>query len=70
MLGQGDFIEYLMDLLGEELCKPAKQIHRHNLVGVLETALRGEGGDAVATRMSTLSMPHVLMLPYRTGSYC
>jgi gamma-tubulin complex component 3 len=47
MLGQGDFIEYLMDLLGEELCKPAKQIHRHNLVGVLETALRGSNAQHI-----------------------
>jgi gamma-tubulin complex component 3 len=39
LLGQGDFIQYLMDLLGPELSKRATQIYRHNLTNVLETAL-------------------------------
>lgn len=36
---QGDFIQYLMDLLGPELSKRATQIYRHTLTNVLETAL-------------------------------
>lgn len=36
---QGDFIQYLMDLLGPELSKRASQIYRHTLTNVLETAL-------------------------------
>ena len=39
LLGQGDFIQYLMDLLDPELSKQAAQIYRHNLTNVLETAL-------------------------------
>ncbi|ETV73904.1 hypothetical protein, variant 2 [Aphanomyces astaci] len=39
LLGQGDFIQYLMDLLQPELSKRATQIYRHNLMSVLETAL-------------------------------
>lgn len=39
LLGQGDFIQYLMDLLQPELSKVARGVHRHNLVNVLETAL-------------------------------
>ncbi|OQR84090.1 gamma-tubulin complex component [Achlya hypogyna] len=39
LLGQGDFIQYLMDLLGPELSKRATQLYRHNLMNVLETAL-------------------------------
>ncbi|DBA01156.1 TPA: hypothetical protein N0F65_002291, partial [Lagenidium giganteum] len=39
LLGQGDFIQYLMDLLNPELSKKAGQIYRHTLTNVLETAL-------------------------------
>ncbi|EQC39439.1 hypothetical protein SDRG_03641 [Saprolegnia diclina VS20] len=39
LLGQGDFIQCLMDLLGPELSKRASQLYRHNLMNVLETAL-------------------------------
>jgi len=42
LLGQGDFIQYLMDMLGPDLSKPANQLvnFRHNLTGVLESAIR------------------------------
>jgi gamma-tubulin complex component 3 len=40
LLGQGDFIRHLMELLEPELIKPATQVHRHNLSGVLESAIR------------------------------
>ncbi|KAI8641486.1 Spc98 family-domain-containing protein [Parasitella parasitica] len=40
LLGQGDFIQYLMDVLWVNLSKPAKTLFRHNLTGILETAIR------------------------------
>ncbi|WAR28061.1 GCP3-like protein [Mya arenaria] len=41
LLGQGDFIRHLMDLLEEDLAKPASNLYLHNLTGILETAIRG-----------------------------
>ena len=41
LLGQGDFASYLMSLLERELCKPAHEIYKHNIIGLLETAIRG-----------------------------
>ena len=41
LLGQGDFVSALLDLVGEELSKRADYVYRHNLVGVLDIALRG-----------------------------
>lgn len=40
LLGQGDFIRHLMDLLESDLAKPASTLYMHNLTGVLETAIR------------------------------
>jgi len=40
LLGQGDFIRHLMDLLAEDLEKPANLLYMHNLTGTLETAIR------------------------------
>ncbi|KAK3602163.1 hypothetical protein CHS0354_029168 [Potamilus streckersoni] len=40
LLGQGDFIRHLMDLLEEDLAKPASNLYLHNLTGILETAIR------------------------------
>ncbi|XP_033637490.1 gamma-tubulin complex component 3 homolog isoform X1 [Asterias rubens] len=40
LLGQGDFIQHLMDLLESDLAKPANQLYLHNLTGMLETAIR------------------------------
>ncbi|PVD18317.1 hypothetical protein C0Q70_20866 [Pomacea canaliculata] len=40
LLGQGDFIRHLMDLLEEDLAKPATNLYLHNLNGILETAIR------------------------------
>ena len=36
LMGQGDFMQYLMDLLAEELGEPATKIYRHTLMGYLE----------------------------------
>lgn len=40
LLGQGDFIRYLMDQLETELIKPATELFRHNLTGTLEASVR------------------------------
>ena len=40
LLGQGDLIRYLMELLDEELSAPATSLYPHNLAGILETAIR------------------------------
>jgi len=47
LLGQGDFIQYLMDTLGPDLSKPANQLvnYRHNLTSVLESAIRASNAQ-------------------------
>lgn len=40
LLGQGDFIRHLMDLLDADLAKPANSLYIHNLTGILESAIR------------------------------
>ncbi|XP_049782723.1 gamma-tubulin complex component 3-like [Schistocerca cancellata] len=40
LLGQGDFIGHLMELLQRELAKPASQLSPHNLSAILESAVR------------------------------
>lgn len=40
LLGQGDFIQHLMDLLDTELSKSASQLLTHRLSSTLETAIR------------------------------
>ncbi|KAI9270462.1 Spc98 family-domain-containing protein [Phascolomyces articulosus] len=45
LLGQGDFIQYLMGTLGPGLNRPAKTLFRHNLTGVLETAIRASNAQ-------------------------
>ncbi|CAL8095288.1 unnamed protein product [Calicophoron daubneyi] len=40
LLGQGDFIQHLMDLLDADLSKPASQLLTHRLGSILETAIR------------------------------
>lgn len=39
LLGQGDFIHYLMEILNPELDKPATNLYPHNLSSLLETAV-------------------------------
>lgn len=39
LLGQGDFIHYLMEILSPELDKPATNLYPHNLSSLLETAV-------------------------------
>ncbi|KAJ3010986.1 UNVERIFIED_CONTAM: Gamma-tubulin complex component 3 [Siphonaria sp. JEL0065] len=40
LLGQGDFVQNLMDKLGSDLSKPAQSILRYNLTGILESSIR------------------------------
>lgn len=40
LLGQGDFIRHLMDLLEPDLVRPANSLYMHNLTGLVETAIR------------------------------
>lgn len=40
LLGQGDFIRHLMDLLQNELDKPSTECRFHNILSVLECAMR------------------------------
>jgi len=40
LMGQGDLMEHLMDLMSEELDKPAMQIHKHTLRAFLDQAIR------------------------------
>uniref|UniRef100_A0A6G1S4E0 Gamma-tubulin complex component 3 n=1 Tax=Aceria tosichella TaxID=561515 RepID=A0A6G1S4E0_9ACAR len=40
LLGQGDFIRHLMDLLGTELDKPSSECRFHNILSVLDSAMR------------------------------
>lgn len=45
LMGQGDFMAYLMDLLAEELGEQASKIYRHTLMGYLETAIRSSNAQ-------------------------
>ncbi|KAL9656156.1 hypothetical protein ABK040_007774 [Willaertia magna] len=45
LLGQGDFIQHLLELLHSELNKPTHSIYKHNLLGILESAIRGSNAQ-------------------------
>jgi gamma-tubulin complex component 3 len=45
LLAQGDFVQSLMDCLGNALSKHANSIYRHNLTGTLETAIRSSNAQ-------------------------
>ncbi|KAF9360428.1 Gamma-tubulin complex component 3 [Mortierella sp. AD094] len=45
LLGQGDFIQHLMETLGPNLSQPANTLFRHNLTGTLETAIRSSNAQ-------------------------
>ncbi|KAJ3354691.1 Gamma-tubulin complex component 3 [Entophlyctis luteolus] len=45
LLGQGDFVQNLMDKLGTDLSKPAANILRHNLTGTLESSIRSSNAQ-------------------------
>ncbi len=45
LLGQGDMWQYLMDLLYNELKKPANQIYKHNLLSILDSAIKASNAQ-------------------------
>lgn len=45
LLGQGDFHHVLMELLSEELNENATKIYKHNLVSILESAIRASNAQ-------------------------
>lgn len=45
LLGQGDFVQYLMDIVGPELSGPANTISSFQLAGLLETAIRASNAQ-------------------------
>ncbi|MQL85494.1 hypothetical protein Taro_018021 [Colocasia esculenta] len=45
LLGQGDFVQYLMDIVGPELSQPANTISSFQLAGLLESAIRGSNAQ-------------------------
>lgn len=65
LLGQGDFITHLMDLLGTELNKPATQSLTHRLTNALETAIRAT--NAQYEQPEILQRLHVRLLEMCAG---
>ncbi|KAK5581279.1 hypothetical protein RB653_001310 [Dictyostelium firmibasis] len=66
LLGQGDFIQYLMDLVGEDLLKPTNQIQRHKLVGWMDTAIRNS--NAQFEDQDIVNRLDIALLPERPGN--
>ncbi|KAN0047476.1 hypothetical protein ACTA71_001858 [Dictyostelium dimigraforme] len=66
LLGQGDFIQYLMDLIGEDLLKPTNQIQRHKLVGWMDTAIRNS--NAQFEEQDIVNRLDIALLPERPGN--
>eukprot|EP01052_Picozoa_sp_SAG31_P002625 SAG31_NODE_94_length_26208_cov_6.281091_15_plen_663_part_00 len=46
LLAKGDFIQYLMHVVGRELDKPASEVSRNTLSGMLETAIRSSSASS------------------------
>ncbi|BBM99355.1 gamma-tubulin complex component 3 [Marchantia polymorpha subsp. ruderalis] len=62
LLGQGDFIQYLMDLVGPELSLPANTLSAFKLSGTLESAIRASNAQYddsdILDRLRVKMMPH------------
>ncbi|XP_020526076.1 LOW QUALITY PROTEIN: gamma-tubulin complex component 3 [Amborella trichopoda] len=62
LLGQGDFIQYLMDIVGPELSEPANTISSFKLAGLLESAIRASNAQYddpdILDRLRVKMMPH------------
>ncbi|KAG6640807.1 hypothetical protein I3843_09G029000 [Carya illinoinensis] len=65
LLGQGDFVQYLMDIVGPELSEPANTISTFKLAGLLETAIRSS--NAQYDDRDILDRLRVKMMPHETG---
>ncbi|KAL0908363.1 hypothetical protein M5K25_022853 [Dendrobium thyrsiflorum] len=62
LLGQGDFVQYLMDIVGPELSEPANTISSFQLAGLLETAVRASNAQyddrEILDRLKVRMMDH------------
>ncbi|KAK2989172.1 hypothetical protein RJ640_029364 [Escallonia rubra] len=65
LLGQGDFVQYLMDIVGPELSEPANTISSFKLAGLLESAIRSS--NAQYDDFDILDRLRVKMMPHNTG---
>ncbi|KAK9053718.1 hypothetical protein SSX86_024792 [Deinandra increscens subsp. villosa] len=62
LLGQGDFVQYLMEIVGPVLSEPAKTISLLHLSGLLEKAIRSSSAQYddrdILDRLKVKMMPH------------
>ncbi|KAL5707865.1 Gamma-tubulin complex component 3 [Ranunculus cassubicifolius] len=65
LLGQGDFVQYLMDIVGPELSEPANTISSFKLAGLLESAIRSSNAQYDDPDM--LDRLRVKMMPHGSG---
>ncbi|GLJ12396.1 hypothetical protein SUGI_0190050 [Cryptomeria japonica] len=65
LLGQGDFIQYLMDIVGPDLSQPANTISSFKLAGLLESAIRASNAQYDDTDI--LDRLRVKMMPHNSG---
>ncbi|KAL8456305.1 hypothetical protein ACS0TY_034498 [Phlomoides rotata] len=65
LLGQGDFVQYLMDIVGPELNEAANTISSFKLAGLLESAIRSS--NAQYDDPDILDRLRVKMMPHNTG---
>lgn len=65
LLGQGDFVQYLMDIVGPKLSEPANTISSFELAGLLESAIRSS--NAQYDDPDILDRLRVKMMPNGTG---
>ncbi|XP_059646423.1 gamma-tubulin complex component 3 [Cornus florida] len=65
LLGQGDFVQYLMDIVGPELSEPANTISSFKLAGLLESAVRSS--NAQYDDPDILDRLRVKMMPHNSG---
>ncbi|KAF9597245.1 hypothetical protein IFM89_016386 [Coptis chinensis] len=65
LLGQGDFVQYLMDIVGPELSEPANTLSSFKLAGLLESAVRSSNAQYDDPNM--LDRLRVKMMPHGTG---
>ncbi|CAH9079369.1 unnamed protein product [Cuscuta epithymum] len=65
LLGQGDFVQYLMDVVGPDLSQPANTISSFKLAGLLESAIRSS--NAQYDDPDILDRLRVKMLPHNSG---
>ncbi|KAI4348797.1 hypothetical protein L6164_009475 [Bauhinia variegata] len=65
LLGQGDFVQYLMDIVGPDLSEPASTISSFKLAGLLESAIRSS--NAQYDDPDILHRLRVKIIPHESG---